>query len=316
MSLPSGWRERLKLPLIAAPMTRVSSPALVSAACRSGIIGSFPSHNAQTIEELARWLTNINEELLQHRNRIGTEPAPLAVNLVVHPSNKRLDEDLDCALAHKVELIITSVGNPAPILKRAHERGCLVFADVATSRHVDRAIAAGVDGLVLLTAGAGGQTGWLNPFAFVRAVRERYAGTIVLAGGISDGVALRAAELLGADLAYMGTKFIATAESAASAAYKQAVVHAGADEIELTTKKTGLLANLILGSPADTARAPAGFTHDNLLSAGEIWSAGHSVVGVHDVSTVADVVDRTAAEYRAAQGVLGSDHEPSPGIRQ
>jgi nitronate monooxygenase len=297
MTLPAEWRSRLRLPLIAAPMTAVSGPALAGAACRAGVIGSFPSHNAPDLDTLAAWLQALRAPDMQAR-------APLAVNLVVHASNRRLDADLDCLLAHGVELIITSVGNPSGIIQRAHAKGCRVFADVATLRHMDRALAAGVDGLVLLTAGAGGQTGWMNPFAFVRAVRDCYDGPVVLAGGIADGVSLRAAEVLGADLAYMGTKFIATTESLASPEYKQAVVDASADDIELTRKLSGLPASLIRrpGSELLPEAPPANaFDQDRLLAAREVWSAGHSVVGVRNVLDVAELVDRTLLEY---QGML------------
>jgi nitronate monooxygenase len=305
MSLPAEWRSRLRLPLIAAPMTAVSGPALAGAACRAGVIGSFPSHNAPSIDALSAWL----EALLAPDMR---PCAPLAVNLVVHASNRRLDADLDCALEHGVELIITSVGNPAGVIQRAHAKGCRVFADVATLRHVDRALAAGVDGLVLLTAGAGGQTGWMNPFAFVRAVRGLYDGPVTLAGGIADGASLRAAEVLGADLAYMGTKFIATTESLASPEYKQAVVDASADDIELTRKVSGLPASLIRrpeSEPQPETPPASAFDQDRLLAARELWSAGHSVVGVHSVLDVAELVDLTLREYEAArhrdgQGIL------------
>ncbi|RYG14667.1 MAG: nitronate monooxygenase [Burkholderiales bacterium] len=297
MSLPAGWASRLRLPLIAAPMTAVSGPALARAACRAGVIGSFPSHNARDLDTLDEWLSGLRATQMQ-------AGAPLAVNLVVHASNRRLEADLACVLAHGVELIITSVGNPASVIQQAHAKGCRVFADVASLRHVDKALAAGVDGLVLLTAGAGGQTGWLNPFAFVRAVRQRYDGPVVLAGGIADGASLRAAEVLGADLAYMGTKFIATTESLATPQYKQALVDSNADDIELTLKASGLPANVIrragsgLAGDGPAARA---FDQDRLLATRDMWSAGHSVVGVHEVLDVSQLVEKTIVEYEDAR---------------
>jgi nitronate monooxygenase len=311
MALPEQWRERLRLPLIAAPMTLVSSPQLALAACGNGVIGSFPSHNATTIDELSGWLTSIAGELEQTQRHTEQTAAPLAVNLVVHRSNQRLEEDLQCLIAHRVELVIASVGSPAAIVEPLHDAGCLVFADVATLRHVDRALAAGVDGLVLLAAGAGGQTGWLNPLAFLRAVRARYDGPVVLAGGIADGASLWGAQVAGADLAYMGTKFIATTESDASDAYKHAVVSAGIDDIDLTTKLTGLRASVIAG-PGHAARAgngnrPAGFEHQRLLDhphsseADRAFSAGHSVTGVHDIVDAATVIHRTRDEYHDAR---------------
>jgi len=281
-------------------MTLVSSPQLAEAACRNGIIGSFPSHNAATIDELSDWLTAIAAGL-------DEQAAPLAVNIVVHRSNKRLHADVETVIAHSVELVIASVGSPAAIVEPLHAAGCLVFADVATMRHADRALAAGVDGLVLLTAGAGGQTGWLNPLAFLRAIRQCYDGPVVLAGGIADGTALWAAQVAGADLAYMGTKFIATAQSAAPDAYKHAVVGAGIDEIELTTKLTGLPASLIAGEATTNGDAPAGFEHQRLLDHPRVpeadgpWSAGHSITGVHDITDAAIVIQRTNREYHAAR---------------
>jgi nitronate monooxygenase len=207
-------------------MTGVSGPDLVVAACRNGVIGSFPTHNAPSVEDLDGWLGEIHAALTAHGPLIAS--APVAPNLVVHPTNKRLLVDLDRLIDHGMELVITSVGSPAPVLGRLHEAGCRVFADVATMRQAEKAIAAGVDGVVLLTAGAGGQTGSANPFAFVRAVRERFDGTIVLAGGIADGVSLFAAEVLGADLAYMGTRFIATREPGLGRLPRRAhIVHIG-----------------------------------------------------------------------------------------
>jgi nitronate monooxygenase len=305
MTLPPTWSQRLALPLIAAPMTAVSTPALAAAACRNGVIGSFPSHNADSADQLAAWLNTIDDELEPLR-RAGGSPAPLAVNIVMHHSNHRRQADLECTLAHGVELLIASVGNPSALIEPAHAAGALVFADVATMRHVDRALAAGVDGLVLLTAGAGGQTGWLNPLAFLRAVRERYDGAVVLAGGIADGTALWAAQTAGADLAYMGTKFIATTESGASDAYRQAVVAASADDIELTSKLTGLPANIITG-PTRTAQScpaatpPRPFEHADLLTTPTVFSAGHSIIGVTDIVDAATMIKRTTAEYLRAR---------------
>lgn len=304
MALPEHFQQRLALPLIAAPMTLVSTPELAIVACANGVIGSFPTHNATTIEELSQWLTRITGEL-------DPTAAPLAVNIVVHRSNPRLQEDLEQLIAHQVEVVIASVGNPAAIIEPLHDAGCLVFADVATLRHVDRALAAGVDGLILLSAGAGGQTGWLNPLAFLSAVRDRYDGPVVLAGGIADGAGLWAAQVAGADLAYMGTKFIATTESGAPDAYKHAVVRAGIDDIELTTRLTGLPVSLIARDTttreATSGDGPAGFDHRRLLDrpdAGDVLdfcSAGHSVTGVHDIPDAATLINRTTDEYLTAR---------------
>src|SRR5437764_14976244 len=189
-------------------MFLVSGVELVVAACRNGVIGSFPTVNCRSSEQLDGWLGEIEEQLARHCGESGKPAAPVCPNLIVHRSNARLEQDLAVLLRHKPEIVITSVGSPAPVMP-LHDAGALVFADVASIRHAERAVAAGADGLVLLTAGAGGQTGWLNPFAFTRAVRQFFAGPIVLAGGVSDGRALSAAIALGCDLAYMGTRFIA-----------------------------------------------------------------------------------------------------------
>ena len=294
MALPASLSERLTLPLIAAPMTQVSGVELVAAACRSGVIGSFPTHNAPA-DELGEWLARIGAEL-------GSGAAPFAANLVVHPSNPRLDGDVAALAEHGVEIVITSVGSPAAVVPRLHDAGMLVLADVGSMRHADRAIAAGVDGLILLSAGAGGQTGWLNPLAYIRAVRQRFDGPLVLAGGVADGAALAAAIVAGADMAYMGTRFIATTESAAPAAYRAALVEAGPDDVEQTDALTGLPANVLGATIPDGARGqrPDGFEQATLLSYSDIWSAGHSVCGVREVIDVATLVRTTALEYEAA----------------
>jgi nitronate monooxygenase len=297
-------------------MFLVSGVELVVAACRNGVIGAFPTVNCRELGQLDAWLTEIGERLRRHADADGKRPAPICPNLIVHRSNARLAQDVEVLLRHRPEIVITSVGSPAPVLRPLHDAGALVFADVASIRHAERAVAAGADGLVLLTAGAGGQTGWLNPFVFVRAVRGFFDGPIVLAGGISDGHALRAAEALGCDLAYMGTKFIATRESMADARYKDMLVGASADDVLLTTAFTGLQTNML--RPSIEA---AGLDPDNLPARGaidigkdidigarenrpkrwrDIWSAGHSTSGVDAVHSVDEMVAQTVAEYRAA----------------
>lgn len=310
------FRDRLHLPLIAAPMFLVSGVDLIVAACRNGVIGSFPTVNCRSPEQLDSWLDDIANQLRRHSDVSGKPAAPVSPNLIVHRSNARLAQDLAVLLRHRPEIVITSVGSPAPVLGPLHDAGALVFADVASIRHAERAAAAGADGLVLLTAGAGGQTGWLNPFAFVRAVRAFFDGPVVLAGGIGDGHALRAAQALGCDLAYMGTKFIATRESMADERYKQMLVASSADDILLTTAFTGLQTNML--RPSIEA---AGIDPDNLPARGaieigkdidigarenrpkrwrDIWSAGHSTSGVDAVLSVDELVAKTLAEYREA----------------
>jgi nitronate monooxygenase len=322
MSLPALLKSRLRLPLIAAPMFLVSGPALVKAACRAGIIGSFPTANCRTVEELDRWLVDMSDDLKRAADEAGRAPPPLCPNLIVHRSNPRVPDDLAAVLRHKAEMVITSVGSPEPVLKPLKDAGCLVLADVASVRHAEKAVAAGVDGLVLLTAGAGGQTGWVNPFAFVRAVRKFWDGIVVMAGGMADGQAVAAAQALGCDLAYMGTKFIATRESLAKESYKEMLVKSRLDDVLLTRAFTGLETNMLRPSIAaagldpddlpvrgaiDIAKDINAAERDKRDAEGadakrwkDIWSAGHSVSGVSDVPSVAELVERTAAEYARA----------------
>ncbi len=321
MTLPQDLADRLSLPLIAAPMFLVSGPDLVVEACHAGVVGAFPTVNCRTTEELDAWLADMETRVQDGEQRSGRRAAPLCPNVLVHPSNHRRDADVAVLIAHRVELVIASVGNPAPIIPALHDIGCRVLADVATLRHAEKAIASGADGLVLLTAGAGGQTGWANPFAFVRAVRAMWDGPIVLAGGVSDGRALFAAQALGCDLAYMGTRFIATRESMAARGYKDMLVTSRLDDVLLTKAITGLETNILrpslLAAGLDPDRLPARGTIDvakdinrnarDGADAGEakrwkdIWSAGHSVSGVADVPAVADLVARTSSEYAAAR---------------
>ncbi|MFI6215768.1 NAD(P)H-dependent flavin oxidoreductase [Nocardia brasiliensis] len=304
----AGFAEltaRLTVPLIAAPMFRVSGPELVIAACRAGVVGSFPTVNARTPEQLSQWLAEIDAALTAD----GARPAPVAANLIVHPGNARLQPDLRVLCEQPTEIVITSVGTPREVVRPLHEVGSLVLADVASVHHAVRALECGADGLILLTAGAGGQTGWANPFAFVRAVREFFDGPVVLAGGVADGVALRAAITLGADLAYMGTKFLATAESMADPAHKELVAASGLDDVVLTSAFTGLPTNMLAGSMRalgiDVAALRAGTFDLAAHFAGadapknwtDVWSAGHSASGVGEILGVAALVERTRREY-------------------
>lgn len=310
------FRDRLRLPLIAAPMFLVSGVDLVVAACRNGVIGSFPTVNCRSPEQLDGWLGDIEDQLRRHSDASGKPSAPVCANLIVHRSNARLEHDLKVLLRHRPEIVITSVGSPASVLQPLHDAGALVFADVASIRHAERAVAAGADGLVLLTAGAGGQTGWLNPFVFVRAVRAFFAGPVVLAGGIADGHALRAARALGCDLAYMGTKFIATRESMADPRYKAMLVASSADDILLTKAFTGLQTNMLRPSISAAGLDPDDLPQRGAIDIGkdidigarenqpkrwkDIWSAGHSASGVTEVLSVDEMVARTIDEYCAA----------------
>ncbi len=309
--------KNLRLPLIVGPMLRVSGVDLIRAVCSAGAIGSFPTANCRDHTELDNWMTQLDESLQKNRDA-GLKTAPYCPNLIMRRDAQTLSADIDLVLKHRCELVITSVGSPVSVLPRLRDAGCKVFADVATMRHVEKAVEAGVDGLVLLCAGAGGQTGWANPFAFVRAVREVFSGAIVLAGGLSDGVGLKAARVLGADYGYMGTRFIATRESLADDRYKTLVAESELDDIVLTRAITGLPANFIgqslRNAGLDTDSLPENLTVQEARAKfggggaapgrprrwADIWSAGHSVSGVGDVPGAGEVVERIARQYDAA----------------
>jgi nitronate monooxygenase len=270
-------------------MFLVSGPDLVVAAASAGVVGAFPTLNARTPEILDAWLQDIAA-------RSAGAPGACAANLILHASNPRRDVDLDLVIRHQVPWVITSVGSPAPVVERVRAYGGRVLADVATVRHARKAIAAGVDVLVLLTAGAGGNTGWLNPFAFVEEVRGFWSGPLAVAGGITTGRQVRAVQVAGADLAYVGTPFIATHESLAAEAYKQALCGAGADDIVLTDAVTGIPANFLASSlrdngimSADGRLAPRGSS--DMASWKTAWSAGHGVASVREISSVAQRVE-------------------------
>ncbi|WP_082976552.1 nitronate monooxygenase family protein [Nocardia sp. 852002-20019_SCH5090214] len=306
MALPDSLTNRLTIPAIAAPMTSVSGPDLVIAACRHGVVGSFPTHNAATTEELDGWLEQITSAVGDHS---GTA-APIAPNLVVHRTNARLQADLDCLVRHGVELVITSVGSPKPVIAPLHDIGCQVLADVSSMAHVERALEAGADGLVLLTAGAGGQTGWANPFAFTRAVRAHFDGPIVLAGGITDGTSILAAQALGVDLVYLGTRFIATTESLAEDGYRAALVESTLDDVTLSTYVGGIPASLLAswlareGASELESHDSNGFEQDRLLRNRTAWSAGHSVAGVDAITSAAELIGTIAEQYDRARTTL------------
>jgi nitronate monooxygenase len=318
MSLPASIASRLRLPLMAAPMLHVSGPELVSAACRSGVIGAFPTPNARSSEELDAWLTRIADDAA----RSAMPAAPVCANLIMRSRPEMLEADLSVLVKYKVELVLASVGSPRKIIGPLHDVGCLVLADVASMEHVHKALDAGVDGMVLLSAGAGGNTGWVNGLAFVRAVREMYDGPLGLAGGISDGAALLAAQVLGCDFALMGTRFIATTESLASAEYQAMLVSSRIDDIALTRGISGLEANFLrpsllandldpeeLAKPlsAEQARERFGAYSANLRGPRrwlDLWSAGHTVSAVRQTHSVRNLVDSVAEEYRQARSRL------------
>lgn len=331
MSLPGELTRRLRLPLITAPMLKVSGPDLVIEAYRSGVMGAFPSANAVSGGGLDAWLARI-------RAVLTPEDAPLAVNIIVHRAPEQLTTDVAAVRRHGVQWVITSVGSPAPVIGPLHEAGCRVLADVGTLAHARKAVAAGADGLVLLSAGAGGQTGWLNGLAFIRAVRDFFDGPLVLAGGISDGHSLWAARAAGADLGYMGTRFIATKESLADEAYRRLLVDSTIDDVQLTRAFTGLQTNMLRSSIVAAGLDPDGLDEtitpararelfgaarstfeqpNEATPAGprrwrDIRSGGHTVNGVRSVQSVAELVEQTRAEYAAAMQRSRSEAEADP----
>jgi nitronate monooxygenase len=273
-----GILSTLKLPLIAAPMTGVSGPDLVIAACREGIAASFPTGNCRTPEELDAWLTQMQSARSAARDA-GDPAGALSANIIIR-GNARIHTDIETLARHRVDFVITSVGSPVEVVGPLHDAGIAVLADVASMRHAELALEAGVDGLVLLSAGAGGHTGWANGLAFVRAVRSTYAGPVVLAGGISDGVALWASVVLGCDLAYMGTRFIATHESLAGDEWRNKLVEVSLDDIDVAVAPNGVKASFIRGGGG---------------------SAGHTVSGVSKLMSVHELIAETAAEFESAR---------------
>ncbi len=300
-TLASRIRANLALPVIAAPMFLVSGPDLVIAAAHAGIIGAIPALNQRTTEGFESWLEQIEQ---------ATTGASYAVNLIVHDSNSRLEADLNVTVRHRTALIIASIGSPAPVVERVRAYGGLVFSDVASVRHARRAAEAGVDGLILLCAGAGGNTGWLNPFAFVAEVRRFWDGPIALAGAISRGSYVHLAEEMGADFAFVGTPFIAARESLAPDAYRSMLVESGADDVVLTAEVTGIPANMLRqslqksgfsGKKGASARFDLNAEMETLRAWRDIWSAGHGVGDVDAVENLADIVARFAADYHQAR---------------
>jgi nitronate monooxygenase len=305
MAIPQALQRNLALPAIAAPMFLVSGPELVIAACRAGLIGSFPAPNARTSADLEDWISRVESALAQ-----TPSAAPWAINLVVHPSNDRFPADLECVVRHKVPLVITALGSPARAVDAVHGYGGLVFADVNSVGFARKAADVGVDGLVLVAAGAGGHTGATAGFAFVEEVRRFWDGPVVLGGAISTGQAVRAAEVLGADLAYLGTSLIACEESLAAPGYKAMVVAASAEDIVPSKGITGVTANWLRQSLIAAGYDPANMPENkrvNFESAQDdakawknVWSAGQGVGAVQAVEPLAQIVERLKSEYAAA----------------
>jgi nitronate monooxygenase len=314
MTLPRLLDDSLALPAIGAPMFIVSGPELVLAQCKAGIVGAFPALNARPAPVLDEWLTRIKRELAEFRAaNPERKVAPYAVNQIVHASNDRLMHDVDVCARHEVPIIITSLRAPREVVDRVHAYGGIVLHDVTTIRHAKKALDEGVDGLILVCAGAGGHAGMLSPLALVHEVRRFYSGTVVLSGAITHGASILAAQALGADLAYIGTRFIASAESAAQPGYKQMLVDSTAADVVYTSYFSGVHGNYLKPSVRN-----AGLDPDNLPAGDktkmsfasdrerpkvwkDIWSAGQGIGLIDDVLPVAEIVARLKREYDEAR---------------
>ena len=315
MALPSVLEGKLRIPLIGAPMFIVSGPELVIEQCKAGIVGSFPALNARPQEALVDWIRQIKEETGAYAEANPGEPvAPFAVNQIVHPSNARLLQDMEVCVREQVPIIITSLSPPSEIVQAVHSYGGLVFHDVINIRHARKAIEQGVDGIIAVCAGAGGHAGTLSPFALVGEIREQFDTCIILSGCISRGDDVLAARAMGADLAYSGTRFIATREARATDEYKGMIVQSAAADIVYSSYFTGVkgnyLASSIVKAGLDPNDLPEGDIGKMNFTKGEakavkawkdIWGAGQGVGNIHDTLAARDVVLRMEREYRDAQ---------------
>ena len=318
-TLPVDLRARLKdFPVIGAPLFIISNPDLVIAQCKNGVVGSFPALNARPVEVLDEWLTRITEELAEHDAKNPDQPsAPFAVNQICHPSNDRLAHDVEMCVKHKVPVVITSLNPPKEVVQAVHSYGGIIMHDIISVRHAEKALEQGVDGLICVAAGAGGHAGMLSPFALVKEIRSFFDGPIALSGAISYGGAVLAAQAMGADFAYIGTRFIATEEANADPAYKQMIVDSAAKDVVYTNLFTGVHGNYLSKSVSNAGLDPldlpvADKSKMNFGSGGntrakawkDIWGAGQGVGNIENYGPVADVINEMKAEYAAAKAKL------------
>jgi nitronate monooxygenase len=316
MALPIAL-QNLSLPVIGSPMFIASGPALVAAQCKAGIVGAFPALNARPAELLDTWLTDLEQELGDWRAaNPGAKVGPIAVNQIVHQSNDRLEHDVEVCVRHRVPIIISSLrAPPREMLDAIHSYGGIVLHDVISIRHAKKALEAGVDGLILVAAGAGGHAGALSPFALVGEVRKFFSGPLALSGAIASGDAILAAQAMGADFAYIGSRWLATRESNVSDAYRDAIVESAASDVVYTNLFTGVHGNYlkksILNAGLDPEALPESDKSKMSFGSGsakawrDIWGAGQGVGLMDDVPTVAEMVARLKAEYDAARARLG-----------
>ena len=315
MALPESLRGKLSLPVVGAPLFIISNPDLVIAQCKAGVIGSFPALNARPIEVLDEWLTRIAEELDAHNQANPDRPAaPYAVNQIVHNSNDRLMHDVEMCVKHKVPVVITSLGARPEVFEAIHSYGGICLHDVINNRFAHKAIEKGADGLICVAAGAGGHAGTLSPMAFIQEVREWFDGPVLLSGAISTGDGVLAAQAMGADLAYLGSAFIATDEANADPAYKQALVDYAASDIVYTNLFTGVHGNYLRPSIEAAGMDPDNLPESdpskmNFGSGGsskskawkDIWGCGQGINAIKTVAPVADFVAQLRSEYDAAK---------------
>lgn len=309
MTLPNSLQGRLRLPAIAAPMFLVSGPDLVVETCRSGLIGTFPALNQRTSQGYSEWLSEIKQRLSAH-----VDAAPFGINLIVHRSNPRVEADLAITVEHKVPLVITSLGAVADLVNAVHSYGGLVFHDVISLRHAEKAAEAGVNGIIAVAAGAGGHAGTISPFALVAEIRRFFDKTIILSGAISNGAQIAAARAMGANLAYLGTRFIATRESMADAEYKAMILRSSFAGIVYTPAISGVNANFMRESIVANGLDPDNLPAHGKLDMNEearvwktIWSAGHGVGSINDIPGTAELCTRLIAEYKDTVKALAAE---------
>ena len=315
MSLPPPLQAPLALPVIAAPLFIISNPDLVIAACKSGVIASFPSLNARPPEMLGAWLTRIKAELAAHdAAQPEVRAAPFAVNLIVHRSNDRLEHDLALCVEHRVPVVITSLGARAEVNAAIHSYGGVVLHDVITNAFAKKAIEKGADGLIAVAAGAGGHAGRMSPFALVQEIRAWFSGPLALSGAIATGAGVLGAQAMGADFAYLGSAFIATEEANAAAAYKAAIVAGAAEDIVYTNLFTGVHGNYLRASIVNAGLDPdhlpesdpskMNFASDRTKAWRDIWGSGQGIGAVHEVVPAMALIARLRREYAAARARL------------
>ena len=327
MSVPDCLDGQLSLPLIAAPMFLASGPDLVIACCKAGIVGTFPAKNQRTLEGLESWLQEITSALQTLHAETGKKPAPLGVNLIVHRTNNILQEELELCRHYEVPLIITSLGAVPDLVESVHSYGGSVFHDVVNLRHAKKAIDAGVDGIIAVSAGAGGHAGQASPFGLVGEIKQMFDGSVILSGALSTGQDIAAARTMGADLAYMGTRFINTAECMASDAYKQMIAAANMDDILLTDKLTGVNANFIRQSLEQAGMNPDDLSEHGVMDIDkelsealdpkqnsakpwrDLWSAGHGVGQITSSLPVDALVAQLKAEFHHASTAQFEDSQ-------